>query len=202
MELRRRRPSKAPVLAVSICIIAVAMIFIVSVYSNIRQYTEISYWTDPDFEESEEVVETEAPLEPVEEPVTVGFGESADLNQYSVVCDKMEEYYYPWQDPIEGFYYVKLHLVVTNHSDEEMEVSRDIICQYEENGYAMQAQENTIRSEDLNTKIYYNIMSPGSSTQGWVYYEVPLNTDLILKYDEYITIHVASENCVMLEAAE
>lgn len=140
---------------------------------------------------------TEAPI--VETPTEVGFKESAEMIQYSVICDKMEEYDYPWREPKNGFYYVKLHLIVTNKSDEKWLVPAEMLCQYEKDGYLLQAIVNTIRSDDLDTKIYNTAVFPGSSAEGWVYFEVPLDTDLILRYDENVTIRIDAQNCDMLE---
>ena len=137
-----------------------------------------------------------------ETPTEVAFNEKADMLRYSVICDKMEEYHYPWAAPQEGFYYVRLHLIVANKGEEKLQVPEEMLCQYEKDGYKLQAEENTIRSEDLNTRINLTNINPDSAAEGWVYYEVPLDTDLILKYDEYITIRIPAESLSVVAEEE
>ena len=142
---------------------------------------------------------TEEPI--IEDPVTVSFNEAAELNNYSVICDAAEEYYYPWDKADDGYYYIKLHLIVANKSDKDLYVpaENEIICSYNKNGYDVSAEINVISADHLSTRIYRNLAQPGYSTEGWVYFEVPLGAELKLAYDELVTIKISPENVVMLE---
>ena len=102
---------------------------------------------------SERVTEaTPAPI--VETPTEVGFNESAELIQYSVICDKVEEYYYLYDKPQEGFRYLRMHLIITNKTDEDFYVWDSMKCTYMKGDYEINAEANTIHSSDLSTKIY------------------------------------------------
>lgn len=134
----------------------------------------------------------------VETPVTVSYGETASTSTYSVVCDKVEEYYYPWEKPAEGFKYVGVHFIVTNISDREILSDEPIQCTYIEGNYSMQAEKPTIRSEDLHTKLDKAYISPGNSIMGKIYFTVPVDADLVVTYGDYVTINIPSTVCVNL----
>ena len=176
----------------------IAMAVSIMVLSTIGLFLSGDWRTSYEYS-SETIIEAEPEI--VETPTEVSFGETAELIQYSVICDKVEQYDYPWTKPKEGFYYVNIHIIVSNKTDKTRYAPRDddMICRYIDNGYTMAAERCTISSNDLGTKISYNTIDKQSSTAGSVYYEVPLNTDLIFVYDDYVTINIPAESIVMLE---
>ena len=140
---------------------------------------------------SERVTEaTPAPI--VETPTEVGFNESAELIQYSVICDKVEEYYYLYDKPQEGFRYLRMHLIITNKTDEDFYVWDSMKCTYMKGDYEINAEANTIHSSDLNTKIYRKNVPAHASAEGWVYFEVPADTNIKLYCGEYVTMNLSS----------
>ena len=141
-------------------------------------------------------IETEPVI--VETPVEVKFGETASTSTYSVVCDQFEEYYYAWDAPPEGFKYIRVHFIVTNIIEKEIFSDEGIVGSYYQNGYLTQAERPTIHSEDLDTRIRDAYIAPNNSIQGWVYFTVPVDADLILKYGDYITINVDAKHCIDL----
>ena len=140
---------------------------------------------------SERVTEaTPAPI--AETPVEVGFNESAELIQYSVICDKVEEYYYPYESPQEGFRYLRMHLIVTNKTDKDFRVWDSMKCTYMKGDYEINAETCTINSNDLSTKIYRKNVPAHSSAEGWVYFEVPADTEIKLYCGDYVTLNLSS----------
>lgn len=134
----------------------------------------------------------------VEVPVEVSFGEKASTSTYSVVCDAVEEYDYPWESPQEGYQYVGIHFIVTNISEKEILSDEPVLCSYKNGDYLVQAENPTIRTEDLDTKLRKAYIAPAYSIMGKVYFTVPEDTDLIVKYGDYITIHIPAGTCADL----
>ena len=134
----------------------------------------------------------------IETPVEVSFGEKASTSTYSVVCDKVEEYYYPWAQPLEGYKYVGVHLVVSNITNEEILSDEPVMCSYKNGEFLMQAEKPTIRSEDWGTKLRNAYIAPSNSIMGKVYFTVPVDADLIVQYGDYITINIPADACVDL----
>lgn len=188
-----RRGCMIPVILVILIAVIFLFVGIFRIFSITDSGSNTGYETPPAQTTQPQIQET---------PTEVAFNEKADMLRYSVICDKMEEYHYPWAAPQEGFYYVRLHLIVANKGEEKLQVPEEMLCQYEKDGYKLQAEENTIRSEDLNTRINLTNIHPDSAAEGWVYYEVPLDTDLILKYDEYITIRIPAESLSVVAEEE
>ena len=133
---------------------------------------------------------TPAPI--VESLVEVGFNESAELNQYSIICDAVEEYYYPYDKPQEGFRYLKMHLIITNKTDKDFRVWDSMKCTYKKGDYEINAEANTIHSSDLGTKIYRKNIPAHASAEGWVYFEVPVDTEVRLYCGEYVVLNLSS----------
>lgn len=185
-----RKGCMIPVILVILIAVLFLFVGIFKIFSATGNEGNTGYETPPTQVTQPEITEV---------PTEVTFGEKAEMIGYSVVCDKMEVYHYPWSDPKEGFYYVRLHLIVANKGEEKLQIPGEMLCQYEKGGYKLQAEENTIRSEDLNTRINLISVHPDSAAEGWVYYEVPLDTDLILKYDEYITVHIPADSLSVTE---
>jgi hypothetical protein len=123
----------------------------------------------------------------VETPVEVGFNEKAELIQYSVLCDKIEDYRMNWNDPKEGFGFVRLHLVITNKTQNNLKVWDAMRCTYLKN-------ENYIDADTLNgdERIYGKTIKPGSTADGWVYFEIPYGADIKLYCGEYVTITMST----------
>lgn len=185
-----RRGCMIPVVIAILAVVVLLFAGIYNIFSDEDRIGNTGYETPPTQTTQPAIVET---------PTEAAFGEKAEMLQYSVVCDKIEVYDYPYQAPQEGFYYARLHLIVANKTAEKLQVPGEMVCQYEKEGYKLQAEENTISSSDLNTRIYYTVIHPDSAAEGWVYFEVPVGADLILKYDEYVTIHIPAEHCPAAE---
>lgn len=188
-KVKRTRPkNRNATIAVVICCIFAASIFVSAAIEAFYEVgKEIGEYTPPT---TEPVV--------VEVPVEVSFGEKASTSTYSVVCDKVEEYYYPWTQPQEGYKYVGVHLVVSNITNEEIFSDESVMCSYKNGEFLMQAEKPTIRSEDLGTKLDKAYISPGNSIMGKIYFTVPVDADLIVKYGDYITINIPADVCVDL----
>lgn len=174
----------------------VFILFIVGIIAAIGIGVVSTFMEDVKFymgdDDTTSIVETEPEI--IETPTTVNFGESANLIEYSVICDSYEEYYYRWAKPKDGYKYMRIHLVITNNTDSEIELPDEILCNYKKDGYDMQANGYTIDSNDLGTKLRVKHLQKRSSADGWLYYEVPENSDLVLYYGDYITINISKDN--------
>ena len=166
-------------------IIFVCIFVFATIFGVIRDMSDAMNDNKPNVTEA-----TPAPI--VETPTEVGFNESAELIQYSVICDKVEEYYYPWDAPQEGFRYLKMHLIITNKTDKDFRVWESMKCTYMKGDYEINAEANTVHSSDLSTKIYRKNVPAHASAEGWVYFEVPADTNIKLYCGEYVTINLSS----------
>ena len=133
-----------------------------------------------------------------ESPQTVNFNETAHFYKMDVIANQCEEYYYPWKKPNEGFMYVRVNMIVTNTSEEPIDMFEKIICTYKDGEYDIQAESPTISSSDLDTKLRGGTVESGMSTKGYVYFVVPENADFSIKCDKMLTINIKSGDCERL----
>lgn len=178
------KPRKTSPVVITIVVFVCIVVF-AAIFGAIRDMSDTMGDNKPNVTEA-----TPAPI--VETPTEVGFNESAELIQYSVICDKVEEYYYPYDKPQEGFRYLRMHLIITNKTDKDFRVWESMKCTYMKGDYEINAEANTIHSSDLNTKIYRKNVPAHASAEGWVYFEVPADTNIKLYCGEYVTINLSS----------
>lgn len=133
--------------------------------------------------------------------VSTFFGNKANTGKVAVSCVEAEEYYYPWTKPAAGNKYIRYRIVVENVYDKKISVGSDVICTYtNDEGNTIQADVPTISSDDLGTRLRNASLIPGAATEGWVYFEVPENADVMLYYGEYVAISVSHEDWISTDA--
>lgn len=188
-----RRGCLVPVITVVIIGMVLGLMIIFAFLDKDNAHTGTGYETEP--------TTTQLVPAPEDVPTEVNFGETAEMLDYTVLCDRMEVYDYPYRAPKEGFYYAKFHFIVVNNGDDKHYVPGEMLCQYEKDGYKLQASECTVRAEDLGTRIGFTTIYPDSAAEGWVYHEVPKDTDLMLKYNNLVTIRIPADSLTVPENA-
>ena len=151
------------------------------------------------------VIEVEESSE--EQFVEVSFGERAELSDRAIICEKIENYTYPWGSPKHGFKLIRLYFRIENTSSGDIDQdysADDLVCLFDYDGAVYEAEHPTIESEYLSEKLSWKRISAGASKGGWAWFEVPEDFDeLRIRFGDHVLIHVpGSLNPVAQEEPE
>ena len=134
---------------------------------------------------------------PVDVATTVSFNEKAQMVNYSIICDKVENWVYDQKDftqsmalPKPGYKHVRFHFILENTSDERLYNYEDVFTVSSE-GY--QCDKVLYLTDEANAHKWKSTLdlAPGLKKEGYIYRIFPENaTEANIQYDGLVTINV------------
>lgn len=134
--------------------------------------------------------------EPVDVETVVSFNEKAQMLQYSIICDKAEEWVYDTDDaikkycqPKEGYKHMRFHFIIENTSDKTYYDRKDFIVSTD----GFECEKIGILTDEANASMLDDgELSAGLKKQGYIYREIPKDAkEIKIQYGEHVTINVS-----------
>lgn len=126
----------------------------------------------------------------VHENVEVSFNETAELDEYSFICDEVYRTEIKYGGADKGYMYVVFHIKVKNTSDTKIWLNNEINCIYD--GDISCDKAWGLEEKSFNT---YASLSAGLGTDGFICYIVPEKADsVVIAYGDYIRANIDLRN--------
>ena len=126
----------------------------------------------------------------VHENVEVSFNETAELDEYSFICDEVYRTEIKYGGADKGYMYVVFHIKVKNTSDTKIWLNNEINCIYD--GDISCDKAWGLEEKSFNT---YASLSAGLGTDGYICYIVPEKADsVVIAYGDYIRANIDLRN--------
>lgn len=180
----------AAVAAVAVAVFAVTSVLMTAVFRRIMA-SERDYGFYEDSVSDEYVVKEEAKSQ----YASVGFGETAEVQELTLVCDAVRDYREDWYEKGKTKV-LALHLVITNTSEGDFYLS-GIEASYGKDGLSFQLKAHSPNSGERENKLDSGWLRAGKSVEGWVFFEIPKGVDNIeLEYGGRITVTIPEISAV------
>lgn len=126
----------------------------------------------------------------VHENVEVNFNETAELDDYSFICDEVYRTDIKYGGADKGYMYVVFHIKVKNTSDTKIWLNNELNCIYD--GDISCDKAWGLEEKSFNT---YASLSAGLGTDGYICYIVPDKADsVIIAYGDYLRVNIDLRN--------
>ncbi len=126
----------------------------------------------------------------VHENVEVSFNETAELDEYSFICDEVYRTEIKYGGADKGYMYVVFHIKVKNTSDTKIWLNNELNCIYD--GDISCDKAWGLEEKSFNT---YASLSAGLGTDGYICYIVPDKADsVIIAYGDYLRVNIDLRN--------
>ena len=126
----------------------------------------------------------------VHEDVEVSCNETAELDEYSFICDEVYRTEIKYGGADKGYMYVVFHIKVKNTSDTKIWLNNEINCIYD--GDISCDKAWGLEEKSFNT---YASLSAGLGTDGYICYIVPEKADsVVIAYGDYIRANIDLRN--------
>ena len=124
-------------------------------------------------------------VKPAEKNVSVAFGETAQTNDYSIVCDEVYKTDISYYTPSEGYMYVAFHFKAKNTGISKLWLTSDMSCLVDD------TLCNIIWNMDLKEFSGGNLPA-GVSTEGYKCYMVPVDAKSVtITYGDYVRMEIS-----------
>lgn len=182
-EIKTKKSATSMVISLIISVLVIALPTVAAIMKR-------TYKTSSSGSSTTRAAITAVPVtkKPAEKKVTVAFGETAQTNNYSIVCDEVYKTDISYYTPSDGYMYVAFHFKAKNTGISKLWLSNDVNC------IVNDVICKNMWNMDLKDFGSSNLPA-GVSAEGYKCYMVPVDADMVtITYGDYVTMNISLAN--------